>query len=278
MKLKLKYGSEADIPEGFAALYTEKDGEWHLTGVEGMKTSADTDKLSKSLREERAAHKATKDKLAKLGGEDVDMDELVEKLDDYDDMKARLDAGEGGKVDEDKLEQMVEARVNRKLKPVERERDQLKSKNGELEAENSTLKGTISTGTIEGELRKLAGGEKVVDTALDDILFIGANLFEVAEDGAIVGKAGVRGIEEGTTPDVWMADMKEKRPHWWPASEGGGAGGGKGDGNGVANPWTASGWDIDAQAALVRTDRAKAQRLAQAAGSSIGSVNPPKAA
>ena len=276
--LELFYNSKDDIPEGYADLYTEKGDKWVLTGIKGMKTTEDTDKLQKSLREERAAHKDTKDKLAKLGGADVDVDELVEKLDDYDDMKARLDAGEGGKVDDAKIDELVEARINRRLKPIERERDQLKSANETLTTENGELKGTINRGTVESKLRDLATGEKVIDSAMDDILFIGSNIFEIADDGEIVTKAGVRGIDEGITPDVWLTDMKEKRPHWWPASQGGGAGGGRdGTGSGT-NPWSTKSWDIDAQAQLVMADRAKAERLAKAAGSKIGAVHPPEAA
>jgi len=101
--LELIYNSAEDIPEGFDSLYTEKDGKWHLTGVKGMKTSQDTDKLSKSLREERAAHKATKDKLAKFG-EDPDIDAILEKLDGYEDLEARLEAGEGGKMGREEIE------------------------------------------------------------------------------------------------------------------------------------------------------------------------------
>lgn len=277
MKLKLKYDSQEDIPEGFADLYTEKDGVWHLTGVEGMKTTEDTDKLSKSLREERAAHKKTKDKLAKLGGDDVDIDEVVEQLDELEDLRARIEAGEGGKVDEKKLEELVEARMKRELRPIERERDQLKSRNQELEGENTTLKTTINNGTIETKLRELATSEKVIGSAMDDIIFMGTHLFEVAEDGAIVAKEGARGVEAGITPDVWLGDMKEKRPHWWPQSQGGGAGGGSGPGGTGSNPWSAKNWDLDAQGALIRQDRAKAERLAKAAGSKIGAITPPEA-
>lgn len=278
MKLKLKYDSQEDIPEGFDSLYSEKDGAWHLTGVEGMKTEEDTRKLSKSLREERDAHKKTKDKLAKLGGDDVDIDEVVEQLDELEDLRARVEAGEGGKVDEAKLEELVEARVKRQLRPVERERDQLKSRNQELETETGELRTTINNGTIESRLRKLATDEKVVGSAMDDIVFMGTHLFEVAEDGEIVAREGARGIEAGITPDVWLGDMKEKRPHWWPTSQGGGAGGGAGGPGAGSNPWSPKAWDLDAQAAMVQTDRAKAERLAKAAGSRIGAVKPTEAA
>lgn len=272
--LELTYNSAEEIPSGFESLYTEKDGKWHLTGIKGMKTLDDVTKLQMSLRKEREDHKRTKDRLAKLGGDDVDIDQMLLDLDELEDLRARIAAGEGGKVDEKKLEELVETRVNRQLRPIERERDQLKSRITELEAVNGELKGTINRSTIESRIRDLAIAEKVVPSALDDVLFMATHLFEVADDGEIVAKPGARGVQDGTTPDVWLADMKEKKPHWWPASQGGGAGGGK-DGGGLgSNPWAAKTWDIDAQGVMVRTDRAKAERMAKAAGSYIGAVAP----
>lgn len=274
MKLKLSYNSQEDIPNGYEALYTEKDGKWVLTGIEGMKTQEDITRLSESLRKEREDHKKVKDILAKLGGPDLDADALVEKLDEYEELKLRVESGEGGKIDDKKVEELVEQRVQRRLAPVERERDRLKTRNTELENENGTLKGTITRGTVESELRRHATEGKVVTSALDDILDIGANIFEVAEDGAVVTKQGLRNVPAGVTPDVWLSDMKEKRPHWWPASQGGGAGGsGSGNGTGV-NPWTKDNWSIEAQAQLVRTDPGKADRLAKAAGVHVGAMSP----
>lgn len=274
MKLKLVYGTQEDIPNGYEALYTEKDGKWHLTGVEGMKTSEDIARLTESLRKEREDHKKVKDVLAKLGGPDLDADALVEKLDEYEELKLRVESGEGGKIDDKKVEELVEQRVQRRLAPVERERDRLKTRNTELETENGTLKGTITRGTVESELRRHATEGKVVTSALDDILDIGANIFEVAEDGAVVTRQGLRNVPAGVTPDVWLSDMKEKRPHWWPASQGGGAGGGSKDGGTTSNPWTKDNWSIEAQAQLVRTDPGKADRMAKAAGVHVGAMSP----
>ena len=165
MKLKLKYSSQEDIPAGYEDLFTEKDGEWHLTGIEGMKTQEDITRLSESLRKEREDHKKVKDVLAKLGGPDLDADALVEKLDEYEELKLRVESGEGGKIDDKKVEELVEQRVQRRLAPVERERDRLKTRNTELENENGTLKGTITRGTVESELRRHATEGKVVTSA-----------------------------------------------------------------------------------------------------------------
>ena len=43
--LELSYDTKDAIPNGFAELYTEKDGKFVLTGVNGMKTQTDVDNV-----------------------------------------------------------------------------------------------------------------------------------------------------------------------------------------------------------------------------------------
>jgi len=68
--------------------------------------------------------------------------------------------------------------------------------------------------------------------------------------------------------------MKVKSPKWLPTSQGGGAGGGAGGAGSGSNPWGAKSWDLDAQGEMIRQDRAKAERMAKAAGSKIGALAP----
>ena len=76
----------------------------------------------------------------------------------------------------------------------------------------------------------------------------------------------------------WLKDMQEAKPHWWPASQGGGAGGGRGGLGGARadNPWTKEGWNLTKQGQFVRQfGDAKALEAAKAAGlSGLGSTKP----
>ena len=62
MKLKLVVEKLDEIDSKYHDLYTEKDGKYEFTGVEGIKTQADIDRLQTALTKERADHKSTKEK------------------------------------------------------------------------------------------------------------------------------------------------------------------------------------------------------------------------
>jgi hypothetical protein len=49
-----------EVPEEFRSLYSDVNGTVRLVGIAGVKTQADIDTLTKSLNEERLAHKALK--------------------------------------------------------------------------------------------------------------------------------------------------------------------------------------------------------------------------
>jgi len=277
MKLKAKFENKEDVPEAYIDLFEERGGEWVLVNIEGIKTEADVARIQRALKDEKDAHKDTKAKLTLFG--DLDPDEVHKKLDGFDELQARVDAGQGGTIDEDKLDAIVVQRVNREKAPLERELTKLRESNTELETANVELSGTITKGKIETDVRKAAIDAKVVSTAIEDIIIMADRVFEVADDGVILTKDNV-GTTPGVTATDWLSDMQESRPHWWPASTGGGGKGGGDQGNATGkNPWTKDNWNITAQGSVVKEhgiDRAKA--LASAAGSTIGATMPPMAA
>jgi hypothetical protein len=268
MALKVVHDTVDEIDEAYRPLYTERDGKFHLTGVEGFKTQADIDRLQNALTKERGDHKTVKDRLALFN--DLDPEEVHAKLDKL----PELEAAAEGKLDEAKISELADTRLRTKLAPVERERDQLKTK---LEASENTvqeLQGTLRSRDIKDNVLAAALKGKVVETALDDVLMLADRVFEVGEDGAVTTKDNV-GVTPGLTPDAWLTEMQPKRPHWWPPSEGGGAQGGKGGGGGFANnPWSHEHWNMTEQGRIINQDRSKADQMAKAAGTSIGGPKP----
>ena len=87
MELELVYETKEDIPAGYEALFTERDGKWHLTGVKGIKSQGDIDRLQTALTKERNDHKKTKETLARFGNHDAD--QLANDLDELEEL-ARL--------------------------------------------------------------------------------------------------------------------------------------------------------------------------------------------
>lgn len=281
--LKTIYEKKEDIPEGFEKLFRERNGKWELHGIEGVKTQADVDRVQEALRKEKADHKTAKDALAKWG--ELDPEKVPSALEELEEVKAELaTAKKDGKVDEGAVQERIEAAVNRAVGPLQRDKKSLETQLAnkdktiaEKDGEVQSLQGSIKRNRIEGILRDNAIGAHVISTAIDDAVMVGLGMFEEI-DGKYVTKDGV-GITPGLDPKEWYKDMQERRPHWWPPSQGGNSrGGGAPLGRGGDNPWSPSGWNITKQGAYVKAHgEAKAAEAAASVGSKIGATKPPVA-
>lgn len=277
--LKHQYEKQDEIPEAFRELYAEKAGRWELTGVAGIKTQADVDRISAALEKERNEHKEAKTRLgawSELG----ELDSIKQTLDRV----PELEAASKGKLDEAQIEQLVAKRVDGVLKsrtsPLERQVNALTKERDQFKAQVEQYSARERQRAIHDAVRKAAGpeGEKLLPAAVEDALVLAERLFEVTEDGQVVTRDGV-GITPGLGAKDWLAEIRDKRPHWWPASSGGGASGsgarGAGFGSSKDNPWSAEGWNLTAQGNYLRTHgREKAEAAAKAAGSYLGATHP----
>lgn len=273
MALKDVHDKLDEIPEPFRELYTEKNGKFELTGITGVKTSADVARLNESLKKEREEHKATKNALSVWG--DLKHDEVVEKLERY----PELEAASKGKFDEAKLDALANERAERiaksKLTPVERENARLKQEREALLGENTSLKGEAKQRKVHDALRSALAAAKVLPEAHEDALVLSDRLFEVTEDGKVVTRDNV-GVTPGLDPKAWLIEIQAKKPHWWPANVGGGAKGGNAGGIvGGKNPWSAEHWNLTEQGNYMRAHgREKAEQLAKQAGTTVGAPRP----
>jgi hypothetical protein len=223
VKLKTVYEKQEDVPEGYGELYTEKNGKFELTNIEGVKTQADIDRMNVALLKERTDHKAVRDKLQLFG--DVDPTTLPALNEELAEAKARLDTLTAeGKLDEGKVEAQISAAVNRAVGPVGREKDSLakqlevaKKSVVEKEAEIGKLNENIRQEHVRLSIRDAVIAAQVLPTAIDDAVLVGERMFEFV-DGKLVTKSD-NGMTPGLDPKEWAKDMKEKRPHWWPLSQ-----------------------------------------------------------
>ena len=275
MPLQAIHDTVEEIPEQFRELYTEKNGKFELTGIVGIKTQADVDRLSTALTSERNAHKETQGKLSVWG--DLVHDDVVKSLDRI----PELEAASQGKLDDAAIEDIVNKRVDgtiqSRLAPVERENKRLAEENAALLEENNGFKAANTKRAIHDNVREALVSSKVINEAHEDALFQAERIFEVREDdGEIVTKDGV-GVTPGVKADIWLTEMQPKRPHWWAGSQGSGAQGGKGGGGqGVANnPFSREHWNLTKQGEIMRTQgREKAEQLAKMAGTTVGGGMP----
>lgn len=274
MALKAIHEKLDDIPDQYQDLYTEKDGKYELTGIQGIKTQGDVDRVTESLRRQTDLHKETKAKLAVWG--ELKHDDVRAQLD----LIPELEAAAKDKLDEAKIEEIVTRRVDgtirSKMAPVERENAELKKVNAE---QGETIVGHVAkdrSRTLHDQVHKALVASKVIPEAHEDALMLADRHFEVTEDGAILTRdAG--GITPGLDPTSWLTEIQEKRRHWWPESVGGGAKGSGGTGGlGGKNPFSAENWNMTAQGQMLKEHGAeKTERMAKAAGTTVGGKKPP---
>jgi hypothetical protein len=284
MRLKTIYDTLEEIPEGYADLYTERNGRFELTGVEGVKTQADIDRVQSALVKERNDHKQTKQLLVPFEG--LDPEEVVANMHKLEEVTAQLEAiNKDGRIDEGKLEPIISARLKQAVAPLERDKSNLER---QLEAQRKLvadkdnevvgLRSSITTGEIERQIRDAAAEAKVQPSAILDAIRFGREVFEKTEDGRVITK-DVSGVVPGLTPKEWFKDQMDKSPHWWPPSVGGGSQGGPRGGpggsyGGANNPWSKEGWNVTKQGALVRQlGETKANEIAALAGSKVGATH-----
>lgn len=269
MALKAVYEKIDDIPEPHRELYTERNGKLELTGIEGVKTQADIDRLTVSLGKERELLKTTKataDSYAALGK----IEDLQAKLDRIEE----LEAAAAGKLDDEAINKLVDGRLKSKLAPVEREKGQLATQLAEAQTKLQTFEARERQRTVHDAMRAAAVTSKIHEHALEDVLLLAERVFEIDEAGKVVVKDNV-GFTPGISAEVWLTEIQPKRPHWWPPSQGGGGrGNGGGNGAGGNNPWAADSWNMTEQGRIVRENPARAKQLAEVAGTSVGGLRP----
>lgn len=273
MALKVVHDTLDEIDEPFRTLYTEDPvtSKFRLTGVDGVKTPEDIARLSTALTKEKAEHKATKEKANRFSSVfgDKDPNEVLAQLDRL----PELEAAAAGKLDEEKLNGIVETRIKGKLAPVARELEQAKAKLAEKDTLLAQYEAKDRNRAIHDQARAAAIKLKVIDTAHEDMLLLAERMLEIDESGNVVTKSDV-GVTPGISAEVWLTEMQAKRPHWWPPSAGGGGRGSGGGGGFGENPWSAENWNMTRQGQILRENPTKADQMAKAAGTTVGGLKP----
>jgi len=271
MALEYDYGKKDEIPAGFEDLYTEQDGAWFLTEINGLKTPEDIERISEALRKEREDHNKVRKDLRAWDGLGTP-DEVHIKIDKIPVLEAQIE-GKGGDIEE-KVSKLVETRLNAVKAPLDRQIEKLTGENGDLVKENTGLQGKIVLGEKNDILMKAASAAKVLPTAISDILIIAGSQMEFVDGKLVTGEGGP--VAAGLDPTAYMAEMPTIKPHWFPPTAGGGAGGG-GPGGGFANnPFSDEHWNMTAQGTAFKADKTRAGKMAEAAGTTIGGKRPIK--
>lgn len=263
-----------NVPEELKSYYVQKGEKFEFSGIDGIRTQADVDRLTEALRKERTDHGGLKDKFRQFEG--LDANEVRQKLDRIAELE---EIAKGKGVDDEQIQRLVAAKLNSTTAPLLREKDKLAADLAAALETTGALASKLKVRDIrDAVLSVVTGAEsklKLVSTAIDDVLMYAERHLDVDEDGRVVSRDGV-GVTPGVSAEVWLQEMVQKRPHW-AISEGGGASGSGGSRYaGASNPFSKDGWNMTEQGALLRSDPKKAEQMARAAGTTIGGPRPLK--
>jgi hypothetical protein len=274
MAIKAVVDSLDDVDEKYRDLYTEVNGKFEITGIEDVTVLTPVKKLKDENAQRRIAERKAKEALAPftaLVGERK-LEDVQQMLDRY----PELEAAAEGKLDDGKINGLVEARLKTKLAPVERENGQLKQQLQERDGIIEGFKTKERIRTVHDSVREAIGKQQGFQpTAIEDALMHAERMFEVNEDGKVVTRDEV-GVTPGIDAVVWLTEMQAKRPHWWGTTSGGGSRGNNGSGGPPSgnNPFSREHWNMTEQGKLIRTNRVRAEQLAKSAGTKIGGGMP----
>lgn len=260
----------ADLPDPVKAEYSERDGSFQLQ-VDGAFSRIDRDKLQTSLNAERDDHKTTKAKFAGLDG--ISRENVEKVWDTAAERGIQLEElqGQGGDLEE-RASRLAESRVLQQVRPLERKLEEVTGQLQEVTTIRDGMVAEQSASALTGNVvnafvTKTVGGDPV---AKSDVEMWAPTVFQRLEDGTVVSKEGLDGIQAGLSPKEVFGDMQKDgvRPHWFKESRGGGArSGGKVDL--TDNPFKLTAGKVESLTkcmAVIRDDPAKARKMADAAG------------
>lgn len=293
MALRAEYDSLEDVPEVHRELYGERGGKYVVTGIDGIKTQADVDRVLEGAKKEREEHKATKARfgawssLRSHEGTPFEKPEDVQALlDQFPTLKLAADAG--GSKSAEVVKAQVEAEAKRLEAKYGKQLSERDTKYTAAEQRIQRLENTQRKTFVEQYVQKAVAESKIGKIkpgAIEDVLMYAERhlvpIEERDDDGNLVFKDVRTKSNAGVTEDVdvnaWLSEMQGRKSHWYEESEGGGSGPkGRGGPGGGVNPWAKGSWDVTAQGAYFRAHGAeRAAARAKEAGSFLGAPSAP---
>src|SRR3972149_12286580 len=117
------------IDQPYQALYTKRGEKFEFTGVKGIKTQSDVDRVQQALNAERTVSKDLKAKLSAVG--DLDPVVVLETLDKLPELQALADASKR-KFEPSEMEAAVNGRVAPLQRQLEKAAADLKERDEKL--------------------------------------------------------------------------------------------------------------------------------------------------
>lgn len=270
MILEIFYSNLENIPEKFRELFTEKDDKWVLTGVKGLKTSEDIERLQKANRNERESHDETKQKLNKLlevvG--DKTPEELQKNLDDFEDLsKSGVQSDNSdAKFTQEQIDEKINIALERKERETSRIIAKLETERDSFSEENTHLKKDIKESTIRDVITKVSSDAGLLSSAIGDVQDIALRICDIDEDGKVIVREGQGDISGMDISTVIKEEWVQSKSYFYEASKSGGGKSNMGDSGLANNPFSKESQNLTEQSKMVKENPEKAKRFIASAG------------
>lgn len=228
MPLQLVVDSLDSVPEALRDQYVEANGKFRLN-VDGYE---DPSGLKSALQKERDAAKALEKQVkawSALGKSPEDIQELLKAQEDREDKEL---------VDRKEFDKLFEKRIERLKSDYEKRLADAVAAAEAAQQRAQSFQGRV----LDESIRAAAAKAGIHPHAIDDALLRARAIFTLGDDGnavqlgedgrPVLGKDG----KSPFTPLEWLEGMREKAPHWYPASASGGGAGESGHRAGAMSP------------------------------------------
>lgn len=265
MALKYQIDSLDGLEENLHSLYKEDNGKY-LLDVEGVKSSADFDRVNTALVSERKLSKQHKDAHSawesKFTGKTPD--QVFAELEQI----PVLIAESQGKVDSKKMQEVAEITAKQRMAPLEHEITKLKQAQAERDQVIEQFKSADRRRTIHDAVRALAGKEGFQEQAYAGpegaLMLLAEKYLTINSIGEVVVAEGAKPYTEGLGLKEALGEIKQHHSYLLKPSVGGGASGNNGTSSTSNNPF--KGNDLTARGKHMKENPGTWQRDMKAAG------------
>lgn len=289
--LKKFYDTQAEVPEAYRALYTEKDGKWHFTGVEGMVPS-------EKVKEFRDNNDTLKQEVATLKGQLAKFENVdVEKYRDL--LGKEKDLREGKLYDKNKIDELVNGRTEEMRREHTNQLKQLTDAKDAAEKKSKELHENLKRQMIDNKIITIGSRPEfgLEPTGHLDLVNRARSVADLDDNGNLIFKNpdgtkmyGKDGITPMTSEEWVEKQATVEAKHLFkpsggsgtPPGGGGGGGGGSrngtsieiegrmyGTGQGQYNPFDKKTRNLTDQGKVMDKDIKLAEALAAAAGTKL---------
>lgn len=220
----LSYETLDQIPDEFQPLYEEKGGKYQMVAPLARKVH-DLGKLNTSLEAERKNAKTNKE-LAEAyaaAANGLKPDELATAFEEMQALKDKVDSGEVKPEDAEKLEEIINARIERVQKGHERELERIRAEAGKKDEAVKRLDGMLRSTRLDQELRAAAAEAGIERHSIDDAILNARQVFEPDEEYNPRPREG-SGYGADYRPASYFKEIKDsgEKPGWFykPSNQG----------------------------------------------------------